>query len=480
MKCVRCGSQLTNQSPCAGCLLTGASPTFAGLELLEPLGEGGMGTVYRARHVKLDRLVAVKFLSLALSVLPELKDRFTLEARALAKVKHPNVVQVFDAGEEDGEAWLVMELVEGGTLASRIPLAPREAVRVMSAVCEALQAVHDAGLVHRDVKPENVLLTASGQVKLSDFGIARETAGKGLTRPGAAMGTPGYVAPEVLAGQAATVRADVYALGAMLRQLVTGQTPLGEGAPLPGGLDAIVRRAMAVAPEARFESAREFQLSLSQVTLEEAGALPAEEQLWSRAVAVAMTVAFAAISWAGVVSLTPRVHTPGDVPPLVSLGARTLADGRLYTQARFETGWVLAAAALFGVALAAVGALRQHWRKTGLTTARPSGPLPYARATFLVGGFALSTYLVRGVVLEPGAAFAAYLPLGGGGLLMAVAYFASLARLEAWRLGRQLHREPAWLLGVIGGAVPPVVDGLRQMIERAHAANESFRQAEEK
>lgn len=467
MKCQRCGSQLKAQGPCPKCLLTEQSPTFAGLELLEPLGEGGMGTVYRARHVKLDRLVAVKFLSPALKAVPELKERFTLEARALAKVKHPNVVQVFDAGEEDGEAWLVMELVEGGTLASVVPLAPREAVRVMSSVCGALQAVHDAGLVHRDVKPENVLLTAEGEVKLSDFGIARETTRKGLTRPGAAMGTPGFVAPEVLAGEAATVRADVYALGAMLRQLVTGQTPLGEGTAMPGGIDAIVRRAMTASPEGRFESAREFQLALSQITLEEAGALPADEQLWSRAVALSMTVSFAAVAWAGVVSLTPRMHAVGDVPPLVALGTRTLADGRLYTQARFETGWILAAAALFGVALAAVGALRQHWRKTGLTTARPSGPLPYARATFLAGGFALSAYLARIAVLGPGAPLAAYIPLGGGAVLMAVAYFASLARLEAWRLGRQLSREPTWVLGVIAGAVPPVVDGLRQMIDRA-------------
>lgn len=462
MKCVRCGSELRAEGPCPRCLLTSASPTFAGLELLEPLGEGGMGTVYRARHVKLDRLVAVKFLSRSL---PDFKERFTLEARALAKVKHPNVVQIFDAGEEDGEAWLVMELVEGGTLANRVPMEPREAVRVMGSVCEALQAVHDAGLVHRDVKPENVLIAASGEVKLSDFGIVRETK-SAMTRPGSAMGTPGFVAPEVLAGEAATVRADVYALGAMLRQLITGQAPLGE-APLPGGLDAIVRRAMATSPDGRFESAREFHLALSQVTLEESGALPADEQLWSRAVAVSMTVSFAAIAWAGVVSLTPRLHAAGDVPPLVALGTRVLDDGRLYTKARFETGWILAAGALFGVALAAVGALRQHWRKTGLTTARPSGPLPFARATFLAGGFALATYLARAAVLGPGASLSAYVPLAGGALLLAVAYFASLARLEAWRLGRQLHREPAWVLGVIAGSVPPVVDGLRQMIERA-------------
>jgi serine/threonine protein kinase len=234
-------------------------------------------------------------------------------------------------------------------------------VRVTSAVCRALQAVHEAGLVHRDVKPENVLLTSSGEVKLSDFGIVRETA---ATRVGAPVGTPGFVAPEVLAGQPATPSADVFALGVMLRQLVTGRpTGSADEPALPGGLDAIVRRATAPMPEARFESAREFESALSQVTLEEAGALPADEQLWSRAVAVSMTVAFAAIAWAGVASLTPRVHASGDVPPLVALGTRVLSDGRLYTVARFETGWVLAAAALFGVALAAVGALRGVWEK---------------------------------------------------------------------------------------------------------------------
>lgn len=465
MSCVRCGSQLRGEGPCPRCLLTQASPTFAGLELLEPIGEGGMGTVFKARHVKLDRFVAVKFLSRALGDVPELKERFTLEARALAKVKHPNVVQVFDAGEEDGETWLVMELVEGGTLASRLPLEPREAVRVTSAVCRALQAVHEAGLVHRDVKPENVLLTSSGEVKLSDFGIVRETA---AARAGAPVGTPGFVAPEVLAGHPATPRADVFALGVMLRQLVTGRAPGSADEPaLPGGLDAIVRRATAPMPEARFESAREFESALSQVTLEEAGALPADEQLWSRAVAVSMTVAFAALAWAGVASLTPRVHAAGDVPPLVALGTRALSDGRLYTVARFETGWILAAAALFGVALAAVGALRQHWRRVGLTTARPSGPLPFARATFLAGALALSMYLARLAWVGPQSAVSAYIPIAGGAVVLAVMYFASLARLEAWRLGRSILREPEWVLGVIAGAVPPVVDGLRQMVERA-------------
>jgi|APLak6261679142_1056127.scaffolds.fasta_scaffold00011_72 serine/threonine-protein kinase len=464
MKCVRCGSALQGEGPCPKCLLTG-SDTFAGLELLEPIGEGGMGTVYRARHVRLDRIVAVKFLSRELAQQPELRDRFTREARALAKVVHPNVVQIFDAGEEDGEAYLVMEYVEGGTLASKLPLGPREAVRVMRAVCDALQAVHAAGLVHRDVKPENVLLTSSGEVKLSDFGIARETKGQALTRPGTALGTPGYVAPEVLRGEPASVRADVYALGAMLRQLVTGQAPVGEAAPLPGGLDAIVRRAMSAVPDARFESAMEVELALADVTLEEAGALPPEEQLWSRAVALSMTVAFAAVAWAGVISLTPRVHAAGDVPPLVALGTRTLPDGRLFTQARFETGWVLAAAALFAVALTAVGALRHHWKKAGLVTSRPSGPLPFARATFFAGAVAIVVFLFRKSL---GAAqAAAYVPIGGGVLLLTVAYFASLAQLEAWRLGRRVLREPLWVLGVVGGLIPPVVEGLTQMLERA-------------
>lgn len=463
MTCVRCGGQLIGDRPCPRCLLNEQSPTFAGLELLEPLGEGGMGTVFRARHVKLDRFVAVKVLSRKVAAVAELKERFTLEARSLAKVKHPNVVQVFDAGEEDGEAFLVMELVEGGTLAARLPLEPREAVRVTSAVCRALQAVHDAGLVHRDVKPENVLVTASGEVKLSDFGIVGEAA----ATAGAPIGTPGFVAPEVLAGRPATPRADVFAAGVMLRQLITGLAPGSTAEPaIPGGLDAIVRRATSPAPEDRFESAREFESALSQVTLEEAGALPAEEQLWSRAVAVSMTVAFASIAWAAVASLTPRVHAVGDVPPLVALG-RTLEDGRLYTVARFETGWVLAAAALFGVALAAVGALRQHWRRVGLTTARPAGPLPFARATFFTGAIALALYLVRLTWVGPHASLSPYIPLIGGSCVMAVAYFASLARLEAWRLGRSVVREPEWVLGVIAGALPPVVDGLRQMVERA-------------
>jgi hypothetical protein len=164
------------------------------------------------------------------------------------------------------------------------------------------------------------------------------------------------------------------------------------------------------------------------------------------------------------VSLTPRVHAAGDLPPLVALGTRTLPDGRLFTQARFETGWILAAAAFFAVALAAVGALRQHWRKAGLLISRPSGPLPWVRATFIAGGVALITFILRRFFLTSSAM--AYVPIGGGALLMTVAYFGSLARLEAWRLGRRILREPGWVLGVIAGGIPPVVEGLTQMIER--------------
>lgn len=224
MRCARCGSVLSLEGPCPKCLLAGASHHFAGLELLEPIGEGGMGTVYRARHVKLDRLVAVKFLSRELAALPELKERFTREARALAKVTHRNVVQIFDAGEEDGEAYLVMEYVDGGTLAARLPLLPREAVRVLSAVCDALQAVHDAGLVHRDVKPENVVLSTEGVLKVMDFGIAQLVEGL-APGTGTSSGTVGYMAPEQLLGEAADARADLYAVGVVLFECVTGRRP---------------------------------------------------------------------------------------------------------------------------------------------------------------------------------------------------------------------------------------------------------------
>jgi hypothetical protein len=202
------------------------------------LGAGGMATVYRARDLRLDRDVAVKVLAQNLAGDPVLSERFDREARALAAISHPNVVTIYDVEPGDPasgrEPFFVMELCEGGSLADRLlraggHLPPNELVPIVASIAGALDAVHSAGLVHRDVKPHNVLL-ASDRARLADLGLARpgdDTGWDALTTTGMAMGTLAYIAPERLAGEAATPAGDVWSLGAMTYQALTGRLPRG-------------------------------------------------------------------------------------------------------------------------------------------------------------------------------------------------------------------------------------------------------------
>jgi eukaryotic-like serine/threonine-protein kinase len=202
--------------------------TPPGLELGEELGRGGMGRVFRARHVGLDRAVAVKLLPPALAGDEDFQARFSREARALAQLGHPHVVGVHDFGvTAGGQSYLVMELVPGGTLAARLPLAPDEALRVTAEICDGLAYAHAKGIVHRDVKPANVLFDAAGRARLADFGIARllDAPAGSLTRPSLVLGTPAYMAPESRAGAAPDPRADVFAVGVLLHEALTGRLP---------------------------------------------------------------------------------------------------------------------------------------------------------------------------------------------------------------------------------------------------------------
>jgi WD40 repeat protein len=202
-----------------------------GYEILGELGRGGMGVVYQARHVKLNRVVALKMILAGAHAAGEELARFRAEAEALARLRHPHIVQIYDVGENDGRPYFSLEFLEGGSLGRRLagtPLPPREAAALAETLARAVEAAHRCGIVHRDLKPANVLLTADGTPKISDFGLAKRLdAGAGQTSSGAVLGTPSYMAPEQAAGQAHEVgpATDVYALGAVLYEMLTGRPP---------------------------------------------------------------------------------------------------------------------------------------------------------------------------------------------------------------------------------------------------------------
>jgi eukaryotic-like serine/threonine-protein kinase len=263
-------------------------------ELVRPLGHGAMATVDLARDVELDRPVALKRLAENLARDEELRRRFVREARLAARLAHPNVVRVFDVGEDDGRPFIAMEYVQGETLAELVarrgPLRPAEAAALGMQMCAGLAAAHAAGLVHRDVKPQNLLLGTDGVLKLGDFGIAVGHEGTRLTLAGTVLGTAGYLAPEQARGEQVTAAADIYAVGAVLYELLAGEPSLtagsltefgsGDGfqAPdlaarrpdVPAELVAAVTGCLSVRPEDRPASAAALGRVLAPVASEAA------------------------------------------------------------------------------------------------------------------------------------------------------------------------------------------------------------------
>lgn len=249
------------------------APHFPQLEIEQLLGCGGMGAVYRARQTSLDRPVALKVLPPDPDRDPAFAERFTREARALAKLAHPNVVMVFEFGEAGEYYYLVMEYVDGVDLRRTIrsgTLQPREALTIVPQICEALQYAHDNGVVHRDIKPENILLGKDGRVKIADFGLAKllvaTSEQMALTGTQQVMGTPHYMAPEQLEKPTEVDhRADIYSLGVVFYELLTGELPLGQFAPpsqkanVGAGLDSVVMRSLAKEPDRRYQHASDVK-----------------------------------------------------------------------------------------------------------------------------------------------------------------------------------------------------------------------------
>ncbi len=258
---------------------------FPQLEILELIGQGGMGAVYKVRQKELDRIVALKILPPAIGQSPESSRRFTREARALAKLNHPGIVTIHEFGQQNGLFFILMEFVDGVNLAQLMKtgrVSPREALAIVPQICDALQYAHDQGIVHRDIKPENLLLNQMGRVKVADFGIAKIVAAvrdpmggeatpadESQTLAGRVIGTPQYMAPEQLEHPTdVDHRADIYALGVVFYQMLTGELP-GKDLQTPSRkvtidvrLDEMVLRALEEKPERRYQTALEFRTAL--------------------------------------------------------------------------------------------------------------------------------------------------------------------------------------------------------------------------
>src|SRR5664280_2248164 len=313
-------------------------------EVLAPVGEGGMGEVYRARDARLNRSVAIKVLPSAIASDPDRMRRFEQEARSIAALNHPNILAIHDVGVQDGTSYLVMEMLEGETLRERLdrgPLPVRKAVEIGTQIAYGLAAAHERGIVHRDLKPENIFLTNDGHVKLLDFGLAKDTAAStsassanGVTAvtmrttPGVVMGTAPYMAPEQVRGEAVDYRADIFSFGTVLYEMLSGKRAFGGDASvetmnailksdpaeidlttvkISPGLDRIVRHCLEKNPADRFQSARDLTFALEALSGSgSASSLPAvgagrQRGPWLWAIAAvallaAMIVGFAARS----------------------------------------------------------------------------------------------------------------------------------------------------------------------------------------
>jgi serine/threonine protein kinase len=334
-------------------------------EIVAALGSGGMGEVYRARDSRLGREVAIKVLPTSFAGDAERRARFEREAHAVASLSHPNVIAIFDTGGHDGEMYLVMDLLAGKTLRERLsdgPLTVRKAVDVGVQIARGLGAAHGKGIIHRDLKPENIFLLDDGQVKLLDFGLARQAmagdhAGQTVaeTDPGTVMGTMGYMAPEQVRGQTVDGRADLFAFGAVLYEMVGGQRAfqrdtaadtmtailtqdppelVGSRPDLSPALDRIIRHCLEKNPNERFQSARDVAFALEALS----GSAPAHAADPARVVPPARRWRVPAIA-AGVAMLAlpagmaiERGRQPA--PTRIEFEARTWASQSI-TNARF-------------------------------------------------------------------------------------------------------------------------------------------------
>lgn len=372
--CPKCGVEIPAEAPqglCPKCLLLQASvateageggpskavppasqelaKAFPQLEILELVGQGGMGFVYKARQPKLDRLVALKILPQSLAADPSFAERFAREARTLARLNHPNIVTIHDFGQANGWFYLVMEFVDGVNLRQAMSVGrftPEQALAVVPKICDALQFAHNEGVLHRDIKPENILLDSKGRVKIADFGIAKllametqllASASSGasgkprpphpptLTETGKTLGTPHYMAPEQLEHpENVDQRADIYSLGVVFYEMLTGELPLGRFAPpsekssVDARVDAVVLRALEKEREYRQRSPGEVKRQVETIGSAPAGpvagsagaqrALTKPDRFWRRFAVTVLALILLPIVLVAIGLLVPRIE----------------------------------------------------------------------------------------------------------------------------------------------------------------------------
>jgi len=352
---------------------------FGGYQIESIIGRGGMGLVFRAEHVGLKRRVALKLLTPQLAGDESFRQRFVRESQLAASIDHPNIIPIYEAGEIDGEYFLAMRYVDGTDLDTRLrdgpPLEIAETVAIVEQVAEALDAAHAAGLVHRDVKPGNVLIAARaggerGHVYLTDFGLTKRTDSKtGLTAYGSFLGSLDYVAPEQIQGKTVDGRADQYALGCLLYHCLTGKVPFdrdtemamlwahvqepppavtGLRPDLPAALDGVLATAMAKAPDERYPTCRALtdalRDELTAASIEVAPPPSARSQRWVLAGVAAVALAVAALgAWAlfindssgglagGSPTAGPTIPAPTPESTVFPTAAETALIGRLPT-----------------------------------------------------------------------------------------------------------------------------------------------------
>jgi HEAT repeat protein/predicted Ser/Thr protein kinase len=348
---------------------------FPQLEILELLGHGGMGAVYKARQPVLDRVVALKILPTETASDPGFAERFMREARSLARLDHPNIVGVHDFGQSGGFHYFLMEFVDGANLRQierAGNLTAHEALQIIPQICEALQFAHDEGIVHRDIKPENILVDKRGRVKIADFGIAKIVgeAGRagsplpaGDPQPGGVahgvrrstvsltqdhvLGTPNYMAPEqVEHPQTVDHRADIYSLGVVFYEMLTGELPLGKFVPpskkvqVDVRLDEIVLRALEKEPELRYQQASEVKSDVETIATTQSGVATSAPVAASNATAMVfakaalIAVALAALAIGLYETFKTHRNKPANVPaaPVVNVPAAPVVDDPLKSE----------------------------------------------------------------------------------------------------------------------------------------------------